>query len=322
VDDCHEYSIVFQCNLCNQLLLMTTNVDLNLLHALDALLQEASVTKAAQRARLTTPAMSRALGRLRDTLGDELLVRAGRAMVLTPLAMSLRGRVHVATAESKILLAPTPAVRLEQVERTMAVRCNDAVAAVLMSPLVTAAASEAPRLRIRFVPEGEEDAEPLRDGRIDLDIGVIALTEPELRIRRLLHDRFVGVVRTGHALTRGRMSAKCFAEARHVAVSRRGKLAGPIDVELQKRALMRFVAATVPDFLAALHAVAESDLVTAAPSRVVKTVAHHLPLASFALPFAVPGIAISMVWHPRFDAEPAHRWLRRHVQAAITARAG
>jgi DNA-binding transcriptional LysR family regulator len=296
---------------------MATRVDFNLLPALDALLREGSVSRAAERAHLTVPAMSRALGRLRAALGDELLVRAGRSMALTPTAEALRGRVRAAAAEASAVLAPPPVVPLEFVDRTFVVRCGDAVAALLVAPLVAAAKREAPGVRLRFVHEGDEDAASLREGRVDLDIGVLGFAEPELRRRQLARDRFVGVVRPGHPLLAGRATAKRFAAQWHVAVSRRGRALGPIDEALRMQGLARTVAATVPDFLAALHAVRHSDLVSAVPGRLARAVASDLGVAAFVLPVDVPEIAVAMAWHPRFDAEPAHRWLRGEVRAWV-----
>ena len=292
-------------------------IDLNLLHALDALLQEESVTNAATRAHLTTPAMSRALGRLRIALGDPLLVRAGRGMVLTPFASSLRGRAHAAALEANAVLGPAEWTPLGKLERTLVVRCNDAVAAVLVVPLHAAAREEAPGLRIRFVAEGAEDVAPLRDGRVDLDIGVIDFEEPELRRRLLLRDIYVGVVRRGHPLARGRVTPRRFAAHAHVSVSRQGRAKGPIDAALAALGLRRVIAAVVADFFAALLAAASSDLVTAVPATLARYAASILPLHFFALPVPTPPIEVAEAWHPRVDTDPPHVWLRRRVHAVL-----
>lgn len=296
---------------------MTTIVDFNLLRALDALLQEESVTRAAARVRITAPAMSRALGRLRIALNDPLLVRAGRELVLTPHARALRGRAQLAAKEASDVLRPAGVTPLESVSRTFVIRCNDAVGAVLVEPLLEAARTHAPGLRFRFIPEGDEDAAPLRDGRIDLDLGVIDFAEPELKTRLILRDGYVGVARRGHALTRGKVSAARFAAATHVAVSRRGRAWGPIDEALERLALQRTTAAVVPDFFAALFACASSDLVTAVPRLLTRAAGARLGLVAFDLPVATPRISLAQAWHPRLDAEPAHRWLRERVHAVL-----
>jgi DNA-binding transcriptional LysR family regulator len=295
---------------------MTTTRDLNLLHALDALLQEESVTRAARRAHLTTPAMSRALGRLRGALSDPLLVRAGRGMVLTPYALSLKDRVRVTRDEANGLLRPANHVPLEGIQRTLVIRASDAVAGLLAAPLHARLAADAPKLALHFVPEGEEDAAALRDGRVDLDIGVADLSEPELRTRVLYHDSFVFVVRPRHPLTKGPLTAKRLAAAHHIVVSRAGRPRGPIDHALKALTLTRTIAAVVPTFFAAMFAAARSDLVAAVPCSLAASAMDTLPLRVLQPPFRLPTIAVSLMWHPRLDQDPAHRWLRASVMAA------
>lgn len=297
---------------------MPKHLDLNLLRALDALLQEESVTKAAQRAHMTTPAMSRALGRLRAALGDELLVRAGRAMVLTPAAIALRAQVHETLASADALLNHTPSAPLSKIERTLIIRGSDTIAALLAAPLINAAQREAPGLRLRFIQEGEEDAAALRDGVAQLDVGALGLDAPELRRQRLALDAFVGVARSEHPFLSTSRSAKALAQLDHIAASRRGKAAGPLDLELAKLRLTRRVVATVPDFLSALHVVASSELLTVAPSFVVRALGQ-LKLATFALPVVVPPLELGLTWHPRYDADPAHQWLRAQIAAWVAS---
>jgi DNA-binding transcriptional LysR family regulator len=307
-----------KCFFGKNILHMTTIIDLNLIHALDALLEEGSVTAAAQRAHITTPAMSRALGRLRTTLGDQLLVRAGRSMVRTQFAVSIRARVRFAALEANAVLRPAKHVSIESVHRTLVIRCSDAVAAVLAGPLSENAVSDAPGIRVCFVAEGDEDAAPLRDGRIDLDIGVVDFTEPELRSQLLLRDHFVAVVRKGHELCNGRATAKRLASFNHIAVSRRGRASGPIDSALTKLGLQRQVTSVVPTFFSALFATSDADLVTAVPRLIAEYAARWLPIELIKFPFELPPLPIVQLWHPRVDDDPAHRWLRQRVRALMT----
>jgi DNA-binding transcriptional LysR family regulator len=287
--------------------------DLSLLHPLDALLQEESVTAAAKRALLTTPAMSRALGRLREALADPLLVRAGGRMVLTPYAVALRERAHAARAEANAVLGPATHASLEHLERTLVIRASDAVAGLIAAPLAARLAAEAPRLTVHFAPEGDEDAAALRDGRVDIDIGVADLAEPELRTRVLFRDSFTFVVRRGHPLERGRLTEARLAAAPHVAVTRAGRPRGPIDHALEAAGHSRRIAAVVPTFFAALFAAARSDLVAAVPRTLATEASTVLPLRVLRAPIVLPPIAISLLWHPRLDHDPAHRWLRERV---------
>ncbi|MCB9640872.1 MAG: LysR family transcriptional regulator [Myxococcales bacterium] len=294
--------------------------DLNLLYALDALLQEESVTKAAGRANMTTPAMSRALGRLRLVLGDMLLVRAGRGMVLTPFAVSLRERVHETVQEACGLLSPDEATPLVDVERVLAIRCNDAVAAALLGPLLQWIEEEAPKLRLRFLPEGDEDVFALREGRVELDIGVIDFLEPEIRVMKLFEESFVGLARKDHPLFQEPVSPMRLALQQHLSISRKGRFQGPLDQALAELSLERSIQAVVPDFLSALFAVASSSLVCALPLMIANYATSFLEVRAFELPIALPKTQISLAWHPRFDKDNTHRWLRQKVQRLMKER--
>lgn len=257
--------------------------------------------------------MSRALGRLRQSLSDPLLVRAGRRMVLTPHAIALRDRVNATRAEANELLGPAACTALTEIRRTMVIRCSDAATALLAAPLHARMAVEAPLLSLRFAPEGDEDVAALRDGNVDLDIGVANIVEPELRTRRLFRDRFVAVMGHKHRLVGQRLTAKRLAAETHIAVSRLGKASGPIDKALESMGLQRHVAAVVPTFLAAMFAVSCSDLVTAVPHRLATLGEEVLPIRHLRMPLELPEICISMAWHPRIDGDPAHRWLRQQI---------
>lgn len=295
------------------------SMDLNLLVALDALLEEESVLRAARRMHVSPPAMSRTLDRIRRSLGDPILVRAGRALVPTPRALELRPRVRALVAEAEAVLREGSALRLGTLTRRFVVRSSDATVEMIGADLVRVLRSEAPGVTVVFVPEGDEDVAALRDGRIDLDIGVAGDTGPEIRIQTLFKTRVAGVVRRGHPLASGKVTPERFVEHPHVGVSRAGKVHGPIDEALRKKRLARTVAAVVPGFRAALVLVARSDMVGAVPPMVVAALGADLDLATFPLPVATPGVTISQTWHPRFDADPAHRWLRDRIREVLAS---
>jgi DNA-binding transcriptional LysR family regulator len=297
------------------------NVDLNLLIALDVLLDEASVTGAARRLGLSPSAMSRTLTRLRTATGDPLLVRAGRHLVPTPYATEMRERVHALTRDAQAVLRPQyRELALDTLDRTFVLRANEGFLNVAAAPLVAAALKEAPFIRLRFAPKPDKDVLPLREGGIDLEIGVRGVSAPEIRSRLLFRDTFVGVARIGHSLfLDGEISVARYAACRHVATSRRGTFRGPVDDALEQLGYQRTVSVVVPGFPDALEIVRQSDLVTHVP----RSCLSHPPddragisrLRSFPLPVKTPEIAISAMWHPRLDADPAHRWLRDTVQA-------
>jgi DNA-binding transcriptional LysR family regulator len=291
--------------------------DLNLLVVLDVLLAEASVARAAQRLRLSPSAMSRALARLRDATGDPLLVRAGRGLVATPRALELRGRVGQLVQDGRTALRPAEALDLKRLVRTFTLRTSDGFVENFGPPLIARVGEEAPGVRLCFVQKLDKDSAPLRDGTVDLETGVVgASMGPELRVQALFRDRFIGVVRMGHALSRGKVSPPRYTAGRHIAVSRRGLDTGPLEEVMGPLGLEREIIVTVGGFATALGLARASDLIATVPAR--HTASLRAGMYSFPLPVAAPEITVSLLWHPRLDADPAHRWLRGCVRDACT----
>ena len=287
--------------------------DLNLLVTLDVLLAEGSVARAARRLRLSPSAMSRALARLRETTGDPLLVRAGRGLVPTPRAIELRERVGQLVQDGSAVLRPVEKLKLEQLVRTFTLRTSEGFVENFGAPLIARISAEAPGVRLCFVQKPDKDSTPLRDGLIDLETGVVEQsTAPELRVQSLFHDRFIGVVRLGHPLSKGKITPARYAAGRHIYVSRRGRDRGPIDEALKSLGLEREVTTIVGGFSTALALARASDLIASVPERHTGNLRDGM--FSFTLPVVTPEITVSMLWHPRLDADPAHRWLRSHVR--------
>jgi DNA-binding transcriptional LysR family regulator len=287
--------------------------DLNLLVTLDVLLAEGSVARAAQRLRLSPSAMSRALARLRRTTGDPLLVRAGRGLVPTPRALALRERVGRLVQDGEAALRPAEELNLGRLERTFTLRTSEGFVENFGPGLIARVGLEAPGVRLRFVPKPNKDSAPLRDGIVDLETGVVGKTTgPEVRAQALFHDRFIGVVRMGHPLSRGKITPTRYATGKHVFVSRRGLEKGPIDDALKPLGLERKIITIVGGFSTALALARVSDLIASVPER--HTGILRDGMHSFPLPVSIPGITISLLWHPRLDADPAHRWLRGCVR--------
>jgi DNA-binding transcriptional LysR family regulator len=292
-----------------------TRPDLNLLFTLDVLLAEGSVARAARRLRLSPSAMSRALARLREATGDPLLVRAGRGLVPSPRALELRERVHQLVHDAEAALRPANELKLGQLARTFTLRTSEGFVENFGARLLARVSEEAPRVSLRFLPKLDKDSAPLRDGTVDLETGVVGKTTgPEVRAQALFRDRFVGVVRTGHPLSEGEITPSRYAAARHIRVSRRDLDKSPIDDALAPLGLAREVATTVGGFSAALALARASDLVAGVPER--HTGNLRSGMHTFTLPVPVPQITISLLWHPRMDGDPAHRWLRGCVRDA------
>jgi DNA-binding transcriptional LysR family regulator len=295
-----------------------TNVDLNLLTALDALLAEGSVAGAARRLKLSASAMSRTLARLRAATGDPLLVRAGRGLVPTPRAAELRGRVRELAHEVQTVLRPATGNPLVPATgRTFTIRANEGFVEVSAAALVRAVTERAPGLRLCFAPKPNKDVRALREGLADLEIGVVGETGPEFHVQPLFRDRFVGVVRTGHPLLgRGEVTPKSYAACSHVVVSRRGIAEGPVDNELKALGLVRTIVAVVPGFRAAVQIARDSDLVALVTTSYMKCIREDGTegVVSFALPVRTPEVTVSQMWHPRMHTDASHRWLRRLVR--------
>ncbi|NKK73056.1 LysR family transcriptional regulator [Rhizobium leguminosarum bv. viciae] len=287
--------------------------DLNLLVTLDVLLAEGSVARAAQRLRLSPSAMSRALARLRETTGDPLLVRAGRGLVPTPRALELRERVGQIVEDAQAVLRPAEAIDLQRLVRTFTLRTSEGFAESFGPDLIARLGRQAPGVRLRFVQKPDKDSAPLRDGTVDLETGVVSgTTGPEVRAQALFRDRFIGVVRLGHPLCEREMTPTLYAGGEHIYVSRRGLDKGPIDDALNALGLERQIATIVSGFSTALALARNSDLIASVPER--HTGALRAGMLSFPLPVPTPEITVSLLWHPRMDADPAHRWLRGCVR--------
>lgn len=292
--------------------------DLNLLHALDVLLSEGSVVKAAKRLQLSPSAMSRALSRLRTVTGDQLLVRAGRSLVPTPRADVLRDQVHQLVEEAVALLRPAEDLDPASLQRAFTIRTSDGFAETIGPALIDRVQREAPRVRIRFVRKLDKGSEGLRSGSVDLETGVIDGTlSPEVRSHSLFTDRYIGVVRLNHPLAHGRVTRNEYVEWNHVVAWREGIDLGKIDDLLAEAGLARTIAATVDGFAAALALARGSDLVATVPALHTNALRHDM--AAFEVPLPLVDFKVALLWHPRFDSDPAHRWFRDAVRTTTQA---
>lgn len=292
-----------------------TDPDFNLLAALDVLLSEKSVAGAAKRLKLSASAMSRTLTRLRQVTGDPLLVRAGRNMVLTPHAESLQARAKNVVSEMRAVLNASPApLSLSTLEKRFTLRTNEGFIEAFGPALVNAAAREAPGVTLEFVAKPEKDARFLREGRVDLEIGVLKNMGPEIRLQALFRDRSVVALAKNHPLAAfADMSREQFVSVGHVITSRRGLIRGPVDDALAACGMRRRIAAVVPGFSAALAVARDSQLIAVVPASCLQSVAGK-EMVAFPLPVSTPEITVSQMWHPRQEHELAHRWLRQLVR--------
>jgi DNA-binding transcriptional LysR family regulator len=289
--------------------------DLNLLFTLDVLLAEGSVARAARRLRLSPSAMSRSLARLREATGDPLLVRAGRGLVASPRALELRNSVAQLVRDAEATLRPVGKLDPAQLERTFTVRTTEGFVENFGPALLRRISRDAPGVRLHFLHKLDKGSGPLRDGSVDLETGVVDTTiGPEVRAQALFRDRYVGVVRQGHPLCKGKITAARYAAAAHVQVSRWEGDKGHVDDALAALGLKREIGAVVGGFSAALALARASDLVATVYER--HTGIMFAGMHSFTLPLAVPKFTVSMLWHPRLEGDAAHRWLRGCMREA------
>jgi DNA-binding transcriptional LysR family regulator len=284
--------------------------DLNLLAALDALLSTASVTDAAQRMHLSTPAMSHTLARIRRLIDDPILVRAGRQLVPTPRAIELKDPVHRLVAQANAILAPQIDAGLARVNRFFTIRAPDGVSVVFGAQLSIALQQVMPAASMQFLSEGYSDVSALREGRVDLDVGSIQQKDPEVEAELLTEQNLVGAVSIEHPLLKGKMTAKRFAAERHVGVTPRHLELSPVDSALAKLGLSRFVAMTVHSSHGALVVAARTQLVATALEPMATSMQAFIGLEVFDLPLKLPKVPMLLAWHPRNTSDPAHAALR------------
>ncbi|WP_067499621.1 LysR family transcriptional regulator [Actinoplanes sp. TFC3] len=293
-------------------------LDLNLLTVLDALLEEGSVQGAADRLRLSSPAVSRSLGRIRRLTGDDILVRTGRTMTPTPYALAVREQVGDLVRQAATVLAPSRELNLADLERTFTLQCHDALATSLAPPLLATIMRVAPGVRVRFLAEPAFDTDDLRHGRTDLEIGASGPSQPEFRTETVGRDRVV-VVRRGNHPYGGKLDLAAYAAHPHVLVSRRGRLTDAVDDILAAHGLRRRVLAAVATAATAMHLINRSDSLLTVPQATWRPLIDAFGLVTEPLPVEVPQPPIVCSWHQRYDTDTAHAWLRSQVGAALQA---
>jgi DNA-binding transcriptional LysR family regulator len=298
-----------------------SQVDLNLLVALDVLLETRSVTATARRLALSQSAMSHQLARLRNLFDDALLVRARDVMLPTPRAQSLAGPLRAALAQ--VDLAVTSGGRWDPStsKRAFHVGTGDYFELVLLPPLVACLSREAPGVDLSIHPLDLDIGAQLASGEIDLAIGPATALDhlPKERRAVLAAERFVCVMRKDHPLAKKKLTLDRYCDARHALVSSRGRPEGLVDEALAAMGRSRRVVVTVPHFSVTPLLVAESDLLLTVAERIATRFADSLPLHVTKPPLELSGVVLMQAWHERTHDDPAHRWLRGEMDRVIRA---
>lgn len=315
---------------------MATNfrtLDLNLLRIFDEVMAERSLTRAARNLNLTQPAVSNALRRLRETLGDELVQRSGQGMAPTTRALAIWPTVREALAQLEQSLAPSEFIAA-QAKTSFVLAMADATAAELMPGLVDMLETDAPGVTLRVVPLTTRDPRGLLDQeKCDLAVGFFPSVLADLTAhsqseqplpfahQRLYDGQYVCVMRKDHPLALQALSLEDFCQARHMLVSFSGRPYGFIDEALAALGRRRHIVLTVNQFFTAGRVVARSNLLTVLPRHFISVTGIADQLALQPLPFEVPSVHVDALWHRRSQLRASHQWLRRAVQSAA-ARAG
>ena len=292
-----------------------SSIDLNLLVILRALLQERHVTRAARQVGLSQSATSHALARLRELCGDPLLVRHGRGLELTPRAAQLMPGLERGLAELHGVVTREPAFDPKRTRRLFSLGMADYVQALLLQPLLRSLRVAAPEIDLNVVTFPNL-SELLESGTIDLAISVDVGIARGLSTQALFDDGFVCMVRKGHPEVRGKLTLEGYLSLHHVMVAPTGTSGSFVDTELERRGLARRVALRVSSFLVAPIVVAETDFIATTPELLARRMAKRFALHLVPPPLRIPRFGLRLAWHPRFDDDPAHRWLRAFVSRA------
>lgn len=292
-------------------------VDLNLLVAFDALMDERNVTRAAARVGVSQPAMSAALSRLRTLCADQLFLRSAEGLLPTPRARDLAGPVSQALQQLEAALVKKPDFEPHQASLEFTLGLSDYPAVVLLPALVKALEKKAPGVSLRVVSFTSRDraVDLLDAGTIDAAVGVPP-THPENRIltRPILRDDFVTILRRDHPSARRGMSMKTFLSLSHVLVSPEGDRHGLVDEALAQLGKRRRLVVTLPQMFVAPGLVAQSDMTATVMKRVALNSSARRALVLFPPPVALAEVVFDLIWHRRNDTHPAQRWLRTLVE--------
>jgi DNA-binding transcriptional LysR family regulator len=304
------------------------SLNLNLLLALEALLEERNVSRAAARAGLSQPAMSNALRRLRNTFDDALFLRKRGAMLPTPRALELSGPVRSALSQLRNAFAERPQFDPAVSSRSFRLAMTDYAELLLAGSLLNRVQRIAPDIQILvrrvervFIPPEEE----LRAGTFDAAIGFFpesSALEPGTRSHDLFVEHNVCIAREGHPLMKKRFTLRQFAAANHVAVFYKSDTQGLIDSVLAEHGLRRRLRATLPHFLSIPNVVAESDLIAVVPAGLATRHRKTLRLAVRKLPILLPPLRMRLIWNEHLSDDPGHQWLRSEILASATGAVG
>jgi DNA-binding transcriptional LysR family regulator len=283
-------------------------IDLNLLVALHALLEHRNVSRAAEALGLSQPAVSRMLARLRATLDDPLLVRTGRGMVPTPRALAIEAPLRRLLADAEAVVQPE---RFDPSKANAVIRmlANDAATEAVVAPWVRRLSAIAAELRFEIFGFSEAVRGDLARGVADFAIDVFPDPVEDCHVRHVFVDRYVCIVRAGHPVVRGRMTPELYTRLGHIQITGSGGVGLILERELARLDVHRRIVFRTPSMATAPVVIAQSDWVLTVPSARAVRSAHRFGVKILPVPYPLPPIPLSVLWHERTDRSPLHRWM-------------
>ncbi len=291
------------------------NFDLNLLVAFDVLMQEQSVTKAANRLNVTQPAMSASLKRLRESFQDDILAQHGKRLIPTPFALALQPEIAEKIFELRALIARQGRFEPQRSERHFRIAASDYITTVLLAPLVNALISQAPNIGFTFELPGPASQDALANGELDLLLTPEIFVHPDHPCELVFEEQHVTVGWTGNREIGDTLSQEDFTHAGHVAVSvgRRFTFA---EEWFRGQGIERRIEVRAPSFIQAPFLVPDTGRLCVMHERLARYMAERLPLRILETPFAIPPMREMMQFHATREADPGLSWLRRQVAKA------
>jgi DNA-binding transcriptional LysR family regulator len=287
--------------------------DLGHLEVLNALLETQSVSRASALLNVTPSAVSRSLAKIRSSLGDQILVPAGRDLVLTKRGQELKLSLKRSIDELKSLLSAKKSFDPSKMSREFHIRIGDYLGGVLVERLTNSFIKESPLSKLVTYPEGDESAEPLRNGSLDIDIGSWAEDGPELVMQHIFKDRFICVY-DAKQIKKNKLSLDDFCREPHLIVSRRGKTKTIVDDILKKQNRSRKIISTLASYYQAFETASRIGCIVIAPELFFESTKSRYKLSACSMPISTPSLQVSQTWHPRHQADPEHKWLREKIK--------
>ena len=286
-------------------------IDLNLLVVFKHLLAERSVSRTAQALGLSQPTVSNALARLRKLLGDELFLRTPAGMQPTPFAEQLAESVTYALGMLHSAVNQRTSFDPATSTRSFVIGMTDIGEIHFLPPLMHKLRETAPGVTISTVRDTAVNLrDELESGKVDVAVGLLPQLKGGFFQRRLFSQRYVCLLRQGHALDKKRITLAEFTAAEHLLVVAEGTGHGKVDEILKRSGIERRIVLTVPHFVAIGHILQATDLVTTVPERLAHRMVQPFSLAAVPHPAPLPQVAINVFWHAKFHKLPANQWLR------------